>query len=583
MAYADNNSAANKSRDGIEAFRNRDFKAALKSFEEAESVAPGDLRLAFDRGCAYAAEGDWEKAAEQFRKSAASADKKLAALSSYNLGCVKVLEAKAKFGEKPEESKDDLRAQGMEMIAAADRHFRDVLAVDSQDEDARYNLETLRCWSRYIQNAWRERERRLRREQLNLLEYLQMLETDQRGLRSKVQELHKIAGDSPRKRQSIREAENAQRELAGEIGPLKEKIEQLAAGQGRGAGQGSGTALPADARKAVEVLKNIADEIGKSMNAAADRLAETALAEATDPQSKAVENIDQIFTAVAPYVPLVQKGIARQEELISSPRPKEEGAGARGKDQETSTKPDRAEAAWNQQFVERYGKIIPYKARQELKQLESQPVAESSTKSSSESTQGGEDAKDEAAAKSQRQRAEMKEALQAGIEFAPKVEQLAREAAELLSQEKSAEALPKQQEALKLLKQMLPKQQQQEQQQKEQEKKEQDKKDQKKKEQQKKDERDSEKNKKDQLKKEQDKKDQEKKEQEKKEQDKKDSQKNDQKRPPADRESASKKEMSKEQAEAMLHRARQRQIEYKEMQKELEEHLYRPEKVEKDW
>jgi Ca-activated chloride channel family protein len=582
--FADN-TAANKSREGIEAFQRRDFQAAQKSFEEAENAAPDDLRLAFDRGCAFAACGDWEKAVEQFQKSAASSDQKLSARSNYNLGCVKILEARAKFGEKPEEAAEEIRKQGLEMLVAADRHFRDALAIDSQDENARYNLETLRSWSHYIRKAWRDRDRQLRREKADLFEYLRMLEADQRELMSKVQELQNVPGDSPRKRQSIREAENAERELLEEIGPLKEKIERLAAGQG------GKTALPADVQKAVAVLKNIADEIGRSMESAADRLAKPTLAESIEPQQKAVENLDQIFSAVAPYVPLVQKGIERQEKLLEE---KSEGQGG-----------ENADAAWNQRFIERYGKIIPLKARQELKQLESQP-ASPSQKTEDVQKEPDKEAQDDAAAKAQRQRQEMKEALQVGIELSPKVEQLAQEAAELLSQEKPADALPKQQEALKLLKEMLPKEQQQEQQKKDQEKKDQqkknqDKKDQDKKDQQKKDRKDDKKDQKQQTK-EQDKKDQKKKDEEKKEDkkknqenkdekkkddQKKDTEKNspkkDEKQPPSGEASPQKKEISKEQAEASLRRAKQRQIEYRELQEELREKLYRPEKVEKDW
>lgn len=604
-AHADVNAAANKAKEGIEQFQNRDFKAALKAFEEAENAAPDDLRLAFNRGCAYAAQNEAEKAIEQFQKSAAAADKKLAALSNYNLGCLDVVRAKAKFGKNPEEAEEDARKQGMEMIDAAGRHFRDALNLDSQDEEARYNLETLRAWKRYIQKVWKQRDLASRREKLNLLDYMQLLETEERGLRTKVKELQSEEKDSPRKRQLIRETENAQRELAEEIGPLEQKFDQLAAGQGRG--PGANAQLPADAQKAVEMLKSMADQVGKSMQAAADRMRANSLQEAIEPQTSAIENIDQIFAAVAPYVNLVQRGIGRQEELIGSPKSslKEEDAEPKSKKNGTPAQPDPADAAWNQQFIERYGKIIPLKAQHELKQLESQPTAQSST--AEEKEPKSDDAKKEEALKAEEQRRDLKEALQKGIELSPKVEQLARESAELLTQEKSGEALPKQQEALNLLKEMLPKQQQQEQQKdeekKEQEKKDQEKKDQDKKNQDKKDQEKKDQEKKDQDKKDQQKKDQEKKDQEKKDQDKKDQQKKDQEKKDKEKkeqqkqdqqkgkqnqqqsqqQAGKKQEIPKEQADEMLRRVRLRQEYHKELQKELEGYLEPPEKVEKDW
>jgi hypothetical protein len=579
IARGDVNAASNKVKEGIADFENRDYKAALKAFEDAESAAPDDLRLAFNRGCAYAAAGEADKAIEQFQKSAAATDKRLAALSNYNLGCVDAGRAKTKFGAKPEEAEGDVRTQCLEMIVTASRHFRDALNIDSQDEDARYNLETLRAWSRYIQTIWKLRDRERRREKLGLLDYLQMLETEERGLRTKVQELQALAQDSPRKRQAIREAEGAQRELIEEIGPLRQKIEQLAAGQGRGAE----AALPPDAQKAVELLKTIVDQIGASMQAAADRLAENSPTDSIAPQTSAIENIDQVFSAVAPYVRLVQRGISRQEELIGET----DAAPAKVVTREARTgkndnvvRTDHADAAWNQQFIERYGKIIPLKAKQELNRLESQPAAASSSPPPADDPQKTADARKDAALKAEEQRREMKEALQLGIDLSPKVEQLAREAADLLDQEKSAEALPKQQEALKLLKEMLPKQQQQEQEKTEKEKQDQQKKEQQKKD---KDKKDQEKEKQDQQKKNEKKKDPDKKDQDKVDQQKQEQKKDKEKERQSTEQTGQKPEMSQEQAEDLLRRAQLRQERHRELQKEVEGYFYRPEKVEKDW
>jgi hypothetical protein len=585
IARADVNAAANKVREGIADFRNRDFKAAIKAFEAAESDAPEELRLAFNRGCAFAAAGDADKAIEQFQRSAVADDKRLAALSEYNLGCVAAGRAIAKLGAKPEEAEGDVRTQSLDAIAVASAHFRDTLSIDSRDEDARYNLETLRAWSRYIQAVWKARDRQRQLEKLDLLDYLRLLETEQRGLRAKAKQLHSVVQDSPRKRQDVRKAAQAQQELAGEVGALKHKIGGLAAGQGRGPGAPS--ALPPDAAKAIEVLSSLADQIGSSMQMAADRLSANAPADAIVPQTSAIENLDQVFSAVAPYANLVQRGIDREEDLIdgkadSARETKDANANSTGS--ENDAKPDFADAAWNQQFIVRYGKIIPFKAKQEINQLETQPAT--GTPPSDNAQPKTEDAQKDDALKAEEQRRELKQSLQLGVELAPKVEQLAHEAADLLSQEKADDALPKQQEALKLLKEMLPKQQQQEQQKKDQEKqdqKNQEKKEQNKKEDQKKDQEKKDQNKKDEQKKDQQENDKEKK----KEQDKENQEKKDNRKQEEDKESAvkpgQKKDMPTEQAEELLRRVQVRQEQHKQMQKELEGYLYRPEKVEKDW
>ena len=60
------------------------------------------------------------------------------------------------------------------------------------------------------------------------------------------------------------------------------------------------------------------------------------------------------------------------------------------------------------------------------------------------------------AAKAEEQRKDMQRALQAGVDLAPKVEKLSNEAAAELEAAQPAKALPPQEEALKLLKEMLP-------------------------------------------------------------------------------------------------------------------------------
>ena len=312
-------------------------------------------------------------------------------------------------------------------------------------------------------------------------------------------------------------------------------------------------------QKAVELLQRLADEVQQSMGQAADSLAGQSLPDTANSQSQAVEKIDQIFMAVAPYANLVRRGIDRQEELINQ-SPAAENQGKSG-EQNTAAKQaqpqpeaeaqpqseaqarnsissfDGAEAAWNQRFVARYGRILAAKARRELEQLDATPQgqpappAQSAASTEPNANAGQSPDKDQQSdeqLKAAEQRKDLKEALQLGVQSAPKVEQLAQDAAQLLEDDKPAEALPKQQEALKLLKDMLPKQQQ-DQDKKDQDKKDQDKKDRQKKDQDKKDQNKKDQEKKDQKQQQQDQqKDKEKKDQERKGQNKQDQQKKNQ-------------------------------------------------------
>ena len=117
-------------------FNNKDYKAAGEAFSAAAETAGGaagdDCRVAFDRGCAYAAQGKYDKAAEQFQKSAAAADQKLAARSHYNRGDIAVSKAKNILGEKPEEAAGDARSNGLELLIEAARCYRDCLRIDPE-------------------------------------------------------------------------------------------------------------------------------------------------------------------------------------------------------------------------------------------------------------------------------------------------------------------------------------------------------------------------------------------------------------------------------------------------------------------
>jgi hypothetical protein len=584
-AFAGSSDAVGKVREGITQFKGGDFKAAADAFSAADQELPNELKIAFDRGCAYAAGGEYDKSIEQFQKAAAAPDHKLAALAQYNLGSVAVAKAKAKLGDKPEDTESDARTAALESLAQAVKHYHDCLGIDATNSDARYNLETIRLWIKYIQDVWLKRDQQKRRDAMNLLEYLDWLESEQRSLLQTNKELGS-AKPSPRQREAIRAAENAQRSLAEEIQPLKEKIVSSLSAPQQQPGANVAASPSADVQKAVEVLHRLADDVQKSMNKAADSLAGQSLSEAGKSQSQAVETIDQIYMAVAPYANLVQRGISRQEELINqSPateKPEKSDAHNTAAKQVPPQKPpgafDGNEAAWNQRFVARYGRILSAKARRELEQLESMPAdkqeppAQSAASSTPDANTAPAPNKDQSASeenlKAQQQRRDMKEALQLGVQSAPKVEKLADEAASLLEEDQPDEALPKQQEALKLLKDMLPKQQQQEKDKKDQDKKDQQKKDQDKKEQEKKD---------------QDKKDQQNKEQDKKEPNKQDQQNKDEKNQQQPEKQQKQRDLNKEQAEAVLRKAQQREDKYRELQKTLEGYLYKPEKVDKDW
>jgi len=622
--------AARQVKLGIEQFEAGDYAAAGKAFAEAEAAAPHDMRIAFDRACAYAAEGKQAEAVEWFQKAALAEDPKLASRCRYNLGCLSVERARAALGQKPEEAKPDARPKALAALETAIGHFRGALELDPEDVDARHNAEAARLWIAHIKEVWRKRDAQEKRDKMDLLGYLKMLDTRQRSLRLTGKGLAK-APRSARQRQQVYQSAKQQSYLVEEIEPLKAKIQAAVqqppatrpgtqpAGQ-PGAQPGAGpqpqpqTAPQADPKKAMQVLGGLADNAGKAMQAAAEELHNNAPAAAVGVQAEAVEKLDEVYTVLAPYVALVQTAVEKQQALVGQsaqacgkkdkPEPEQEAAEV-DDSQEQAPRADRppvdrppvdlAESAWNQRFITGYSDMIRAKAQQGLKnmpppppkqqqQAEDQPNAAAAVPplppgvKPSESDDRPPEKADAADALKRRQEAALKQqeamrkAMQNAVKYAPKVRTLTLEATDQLEDGRPGLALPKPEEALELLKKMLPEQpqnQNQQQQQQQQQDQNKDKKDRQKN-------KDKDKDKKDEDKQDQGNQDKDKQDDKKQDQDQKDQQSQQQQaRQPRD--------LSKQQADAVLRKARQRQQEKRKLEKALQLHLYRPGKVEKDW
>ena len=117
-------------RQGIRYYGQGDYEAAARAFADADVALSDDLRIAFDRACVHAARGETEQSIELFRAAALSREASLSARSHYNLGCTRAAQAKALFGEEPEEASPQVREQGLQHLAQAVAHFRDCLRVD---------------------------------------------------------------------------------------------------------------------------------------------------------------------------------------------------------------------------------------------------------------------------------------------------------------------------------------------------------------------------------------------------------------------------------------------------------------------
>jgi hypothetical protein len=465
-------SAADWVRKGIDHFNSGEYEEAGAAFVEADVAKPDDLCIAFDRACASAASLDADKAIELFQRAALSREQNLAVSARYNLGSLAAAQASALFGEQPEEAAPETRQEGLEHLHRAVRHFREVLSMEKEHEEARYNLELIRLWIKHMEAVWKERDRQKQRDEMDLLQFLDMMEARQIALRALTRVLSEEK-DSPKRRQALVDTEREQRALVEEIEPLKKKMEEALMGQAmpQGAPPGQaqppgpgvqGAADPEEIAKALEMLGGWAEEAGAHMIKAADLIPGTPQ-DAPESQTQALDALDRIYNILAPFPPLLERSLKIEQALVDQTSPLVET-------------PEEAgvvyfeDMAWQQGRVAMLSNTMPYKAKQALKELESQDMA---------SMQGQVQGMDPEKMKEQMEG--MKQALEKAIELSPQIGELAGDAADLLKVEDAAAALPKEEEALKLLKEIaetMPKQDQNQQGDQDQEQQDQDQQDQ---------------------------------------------------------------------------------------------------------
>jgi len=598
-AQARLNDVPKKVREGIEHYEAGRFDKAVAALDEARQKRPQDPRITFDAACAKAAAGAAEEAVQLFQQAAVTPDAELAARCHYNLGWLAANRAKAALGEKPEAAQAEARDQAREFAAAAIGHWRDCLAMKPQHADARYNIELTDLWLDHMDQVWKQADRAKRFEKMRLGEMLQWLEAQQRTLREATRELEDRE-PSPAARLAVHQTAGAQRELSDDVDPLKQKIAQeinqpqpaeanmpgspggVAAPTAGNPPRGEFAAMdPGQREHAIKLLSGLADEARQSMRTSAEHLAEQSVGEALASQATAIEHLDQVHSVVTPYPDLVHRAVERQKQLIGETK-------------------EPTEAGWRQRFVERWTPILMAKAKQGLANMppvEAEPargptgVATSPGGKTSPAEHGQDAGATSAAAEkpdpqeaARKQQENLRKSMELAVKLGPEVQRLVARAAADLDGQRAADALPKQREALRLLKKIAePLKQPNKDQQDQDQKNKKDNKDQKQQKEQSK--QDKKKDKKDDQQK-QDKKDQDKDKGKEKEKDKgmdKPQQKAGQQPTPQQPQAGPPPKPRQQQAEALIPLGRQRDREKQEARKAMKEMRSHPPSVEKDW
>ena len=482
-------------REGIRQFSTGDFKAARSAFSAAADADPDEATIVFDRACAEAASAEYDKAHELFQQSSLARDIGLAVASHYNLGCLAAQQAKVTLGDDPTAASPTQRAQAMSHLLAAVGHYRDCLDLDPRHADARHNLELIRLFIKHIQSLWEQRDREQAHDDMDLLEFLSMIEQKQQSLRKATVQLNGPS-DSPQRRQAADETEQGQRTLQEEIEPLQEKIRQLFASPAPSSPTGSspGPTGADQAQQAEHLLLKLAAEAGDRMLKAAGQMDDGSFAAATQYQRDVLDRLHQIYMVVAPFPEVLQRAIREEKSLVgeAASRAGNDSPGSGGSegavlppdpsadaaeptappDAATADKdaahaapvgakdpPDFAELSWQQSRVTDWSRMLTLKAQSQLAAMEEQPTARQQDHPAPNQSSAPDGTPPDA-----EPRAALRESWERATKLGPQAEQRSASAVNHLQDEDLAAALPDQQETLRLLQEIaepLPSQDQQ--------------------------------------------------------------------------------------------------------------------------
>ncbi|MEI6233727.1 MAG: VWA domain-containing protein [Planctomycetota bacterium] len=629
-------------KEGMSLYAKKEYEAAAEKFKAAEKAVQPDeqevaARAAFAAGCSFQKKGDAEKAKESYMSAATARDKTIAAAAQFNLGMLEADAAKTLAGTEPEKIEPDKRPDVVKKLLEAVQRYRTCLDVKPDYSEARKNIEVIRQWLKLYSNKWAELDRKKRRDELDLVQFLDFLVQTQRSLRF----ASRAAGEysSP---DDCFELKRVQDILNEEIEPLKEKVDKAAAENPQPQQPGQATAIP-DLEKekqkaeAVKKIKEWANEAGEKMRAASAKLNDNKAPDASIIQKEAESILDRMWEAVTPFGVELGRCLKEETQIVNTLKPPEKEEPADKKDDSTKsvektvepknsvdkpapsllktddakTKEETADLLDLQTDVLRRTGQLKIKAEMELKEVEKNnpppaapnapgtPTTPPTEKKDDKKWLTMEDMKleemkkkQEEARKKREEEAkknpqpadpqkkddaekekegppspeEIKKGLQKAIELVPKALDKMNAAISHLKKADRASAYPEAEEAKKILQEIVDAQPKQ----KNKDQKQDDKKDQQKK--------DDDKKKEDEKKKDDNKKYQD----QKKDGDKKDKQdKDDEKK---DGKDPKKQPMSKEQAEAMLRKVRERELDHrKKKQDDLNAIMGKMPGVEKDW
>ena len=308
-----------KIREGMRLYSAERFDEASKSFaaatEEFERARSNQAAIsAFDEACALHRNGTLELARERYLKAGLSQDRGIATSAHFNMGVIASEQARKLAGESPESIHPDKRKEILNELSRSIDSYRHCLELQPQHGPARRNLEVLRQWIKYHTDRWREVDLQKRRDETNLIQFLEYLVQAQLSLKQSLDGFR--SNTSPN---AFAELKRVQEELRAEIPYLKDKIDLELRPKKDDTSSTSSNANSAlsneDLESGIALLSGWAERAGEKMTGASTELMKRDANAAAEKQQQAADQLDQIWDAVVPFHPLLAKELAEQTQI----------------------------------------------------------------------------------------------------------------------------------------------------------------------------------------------------------------------------------------------------------------------------
>jgi hypothetical protein len=130
-SYSDETYSKNKRGNNL--YKNKEYKDALKVYDDAILLAPSDSRLKMNKGSAHYQLGEFDKAEEAYNAALSSDNKQQLADAHYNMGNILFREGAQMYQQGPQ--------QALEKFKSAYDHYVKSLEIRPSDADTKWNLQ----------------------------------------------------------------------------------------------------------------------------------------------------------------------------------------------------------------------------------------------------------------------------------------------------------------------------------------------------------------------------------------------------------------------------------------------------------